>query len=278
MKRRSFLLQTSAAITAGAVLPRAYAATEPALRFGTCRLTLPQAREAGLEGVQLPVLAAADRLKIADPAVRAQYHGEMRETGLPLCSLMMGLFNEYPLASEPRAPAWLDQCIDATRDLGAGVILIAFFGKGDLLDEAGNARNDAIDEAVRRLKRAAPRASEAGVVLAIENYLNGEQNARILDRIGHESVQVYYDVFNTGTTKGHDVPADLKLLQGRIAQIHFKNGPKYLDEEPAKFEPIAAAIKDTGYRGWIVLETSAPSGDAVADGRRNGAFLRRLFA
>jgi sugar phosphate isomerase/epimerase len=145
------------------------------------------------------------------------------------------------------------------------------------LDNKGRPKEAEIDEVVKRLKQAAPRAKEAGVVLGIENYLTGEQNARILERIGHDSVQVYYDVFNTGTTKGHDVPTDIKRLEGRIAQFHFKNGPKYLDEEPAKFEPIAAAVRQSGFRGWAVLETSSPSGDAVADARRNAEYLRKLL-
>ena len=277
MKRRSFLLQTSATITAGALLPRASAAPLPGLRYGTCRLGLADAKAAGLDGVELRIGDAEEKLAIGGKENIEQQQALMKETGLSVCSLMMGLLNAYPLATDPRAPAWLDQSIDAARALGAKVVLVAFFGEGDLLDANGKTKDDAIDETVRRLKRAAPRAKDAGVVLALENYLTGEQNLRILDRIGHDSVQVYYDVFNTGTTKGHDVPADLKLLQGRVAQIHFKNGPKYLDEEPAKFEPIAAAIKQTGYRGWLVLETSAPSRDEVADARRNGDYLRSLF-
>lgn len=278
MKRRSFLLQSATAIAAGALVPTARAETAPRYHFGSCSLGLEDAKKAGLDGVELRVGEAADRLEISTPEMITRQRDLMEKTGLPVCSLMMGLLNGNPFASDPRAPAWLDQSIDAARELKAGVILVAFFGKGDLLDEHGKPREDAIDETVRRLKQAAPHAKEAGVVLALENFLNGEQNARILDRVGHDSVQHYYDVFNTGTTKGHDVPADLKRLQGRIAQIHFKNGPKFLDDEPQKFEPIAAAIQETGYRGWIVLETSAPSGDAVADARRNGDYLRKLFA
>ena len=116
-----------------------------------------------------------------------------------------------------------------------------------------------------------------GSLQAIENYLDGSQNARILDRINHEAVQVYYDVYNTGLTKGHDVPGDIHLLKGRIAQFPFKNGPDYLDNGKLKLGPIATAIKAIGYRGWIVLETSSPSKDAVADVRRNAEFARGLF-
>ena len=46
----------------------------------------------------------------------------------------------------------------------------------------------------------------------------------------------------------------------------------------AKFEPIAAAIRGIRYRGWIVLETSSPTKNAVADAKRNGDYVRQLFA
>jgi sugar phosphate isomerase/epimerase len=282
MNRRSFLRQSSAALCAGATLPQVLAdsptPTTPRFRIGTCTLDLARALKAGLEGVEVGVGGAADRLSIAEESVRLGYKKAIAETKLPICSLMMGLLNEFPLATDPRGPAWLDQSIDAARDLGARTILIAFFGKGDLLQPNNQPKEDELAEVARRIQRAAPKAKEAGVVLAIENMLSGEQNARLLDRINHEAVQIYYDVFNTGTSKGHNVPADLKLLKGRIAQLHFKNGPKFLDEEPTKFEPIAAAVKETGYRGWVVLETSSPSGDPVADARRNGDYLRKLLA
>ncbi len=281
--RRTFLNQ-SAAVVAGTVLsPTLFAAeTSPAsrqpIRIGTCVVGLEQARQAGLAGVEVNVGGAADRLEIADPKVRARYKEQMQQTGLPICSLMMGLLNSNPLASDPRAPAWLEQSIDSARDMGARVILVAFFGNGDLLGPDGKVKTADVDVAVQRLKAAAPRAKDAGVILAIENYLNGEENMRILDRINHDAVRYYFDVYNTGTTKGHNVPADIRLLRDRTVQFHFKNGGNYLDHDKAQFEPIAAAIKEIGYRGWIVLETSNPSKDPVADAKRNGDYARGLFA
>jgi len=280
--RRSFLTHTTAVLAGTTLLTRAsdaHAATRLAkVRIGTCVVGLDQARQAGLEGVEVGVGGAAERLEIADPAVRARYKEQMKQTGLPICSLMMGLFNSHPLASDPRAVAWMEQSIDAAHDLGARVILLAFFGNGDLLDADERIKQADVDAAVKRIQAVAPRAKDAGVILAIENYLNGQQNARILDRINHEAVQLYYDVYNTGTTKRHDVPADIRLLKGRIAQFHFKNGDKYLDDEKAKFEPIAAAVKEIDYEGWVVLETSSPSNDPVADSKRNGDYLRSLLA
>src|SRR5262249_47180917 len=118
----------------------------------------------------------------------------------------------------------------------------------------------------------------AGVILGIENYLNAEENARILDRVGHDSVKIYYDCYNSGGTKGYDVPGEIRLLKDRIAQFHFKNGRDFLETGKLRYEPIAAAIKATGYRGWIGLETSSPTRNAVADVKRTAEYARKLFA
>jgi sugar phosphate isomerase/epimerase len=189
---------------------------------------------------------------------------------------MLADFNTYPLATDPRASVWLEQAIDAAADLQARVILLAFFSKGDLLGPDGQVKADELTEAIARIKKAAPRAADRGVVLAVENYLDGKANAELLDRVDHPAVQLYYDCYNTGVTKGHDVPADVRLLGPRIAQFHFKEGPRLLDR--ARHAPIAKAIRDIGFKGWVVLETSSPSNDVVADTRTNAAIVRELFA
>jgi sugar phosphate isomerase/epimerase len=277
-----FINRTAAAVAGGALFStmnplHAADADKAQIKIGACVVGLEQAKQAGLQGVEVGVGGAADQLDIASESTRARYKEQMQKTGLSICSFMMGLLNSNPLASDPRGPAWLEQSIDAAKDLGARVILVAFFGKGDLLGADGKVKEAELDVVVKRVKDAAPRAKDAGVILGIENYLNGEQNEKILDRINHESVQLYFDVYNTGTSKHHDVPADIRRLRGRIAQFHFKNGSKYLDDEKEKFGPIAAAIREVKYHGWIVLETSSPSKNAVADVKRNADYTRSLF-
>jgi len=84
-------------------------------------------------------------------------------------------------------------------------------------------------------------------------------------------------VFNTGKTKKYDSPAEIRRLKGRIAQVHYKNGALYLDQDKPYFEAVSAALKDISYKGWITLETSSPSKNAIEDGKRNAAFVRGLF-
>ncbi len=253
------------------------------LRVGACDWSLgaqgpggiETAKAAGLDGLEVSAGTPVDTLEIAGPAYRQQYKDAMKKAGIVAPSVAMGFLNGAPLATEPRGPAWLEQTIEATKDLGAKVILVAFFGKGDL-KKGKELKAAEVDAVVGRLKDAAPKAKEAGVILGLENTLSAEQNLAILDRVKHDSVQVYYDIRNS-TDGGYDVPAEIRLLGNRLCQIHFKDGPNYLGEGKVKMEPVAEALHAINYPGWIVLETSAPSKDRVADFHRNAEYVRKLM-
>jgi sugar phosphate isomerase/epimerase len=87
---------------------------------------------------------------------------------------------------------------------------------------------------------------------------------------------LYYDVGNT-TNLGYDAPAEIRRLKDRIACFHFKDNPHYLGAGKIAFPPIAAAVREIGYRGWIVLETTSPAKNPVADAQRNASFIRQLL-
>ncbi len=274
LSRRTFLT-TGAALAGAAAVPRLFAAVPPKIRIGACVVGFDDAKKAGLDGVEVQAGGAAEMLMIADPAYRQKFKDKMKETGLVTSSIMMSVFNSCPLASDPRGPAWLEQTIDGAKDLGAGVILVAFFGKGDLKSGKELKKAD-VDVVVERLKAAAPRAKDAGVILGIENTLPAEVNAQILDRINSPAVKIYYDCYNL-QGQGYDVTAEIRFLKDHIAIFHFKDGPNYFGEGKMKWEPIAAAIKEIGHQGWIVLESSAPSKDGAADAKKNAEYIRKLF-
>ncbi|MCX5685711.1 MAG: TIM barrel protein, partial [Planctomycetota bacterium] len=97
------------------------------------------------------------------------------------------------------------------------------------------------------------------------------------DAIGSDAAGIYYDVYNL-TNNGYDIPAEIRLLKDRICQFHFKNGSDYLESGKVKWEPVAAAMKEINYKKWIVLETSNPSKNVVADDKKNAEYIRKLFA
>jgi sugar phosphate isomerase/epimerase len=283
--RREFLVGAAGGVAGTAFLLPRFAAAQGAvkIRLSACDWSLQAggpdgleiAKRVGLDGLEISPGEIAEKLQIADPAYRQKYKEAVQKTGVVVSSMALGMLNNFPLASDPRGPGWLEQSIDATKDLGGKVILLAFFGKGDLRD-GDKLKKAELDTVIERIKDAAPKAKEAGVILGIENMLSAEQNLAILDRIQSDAVRIYYDIGNS-TGNGYDVPAEIRLLGGRICQIHFKDGKHYLGQGDVKMDPVAEAINAINYKGWVVLETSIPSKDRDADFKKNADFVRKLM-
>jgi L-ribulose-5-phosphate 3-epimerase len=255
------------------------------LRIGVCDWSLggagnlkslELAAKAGLEGVQISPAGAADKLSFCSDKVRDAYRQAVKDTGMQIASVGLAITNECPLASDPRGPAWLEQAIDTAAALGCRPILLAFFGRGDLLDDkTGQLKAKDVDVVVERLKAAAPRAKDKGVVLALESWLSAKDTVAILDRVNSPAVGMYYDIANS-TSRGYDVPAEIRSLKGRIAEFHFKDNKGLFGAGQVDVPPIAKAITEIGYKGWLILEQHHGP-DAVAYYRKNAEYVRKLF-
>ncbi len=282
--RRQFMGITAVGLSASAFSQGAWAAAPH--QISACDWSIGMrcdlkavevAKACGLDGVEVSGGVAEEKdLRLADPALRQQYKDAAAKTGIAISSTALGLLNQAPLATDPRGPAWLEQIIEATADLGATNILLAFFGDGDLRDQEGALKTKDVDAVVERLKAAAPLAEKAGVVLGLENTLSGKDNLDILDRVQSDNLLIYYDIYNSAHN-GYDVPKELRELGDRICQIHFKNGKNYLGEGDQDLPPVIASIQAINYQGWCVLETSVRDDDREASFQNNANRLRKAF-
>jgi len=234
---------------------------------------LAHAKKLSLEGIEIEAGDARDRLECCDVQLQKRFLAESEKTGVALASICMGLLNSYPVFSDPRAKSWLEGTIDATAALGAKVILVAFFGKGDLRPNQADR-----DKTIEIMKSVAERAEKKGVALGLENMLTAEQNMEMVDKIGSAGVRVYYDIGNSGVSAGYDVPKEIRMLGRKyICQIHFKDGGSLLGRGKLDMGAIGQALRDIGYEGWIILETASPLGPE-ASAAYNTGFIRGLLS
>lgn len=229
------------------------------------------ARQIGLDGVEVS-FDGGPQNDLRSTDVRAQFQAEARRRNLKICSLAMGVLNRVPLASDPQAEAWIGEAIPVMVALGVGVILIPFFGQGEIKGD------DALQAAViKRLRRLAPKAEKAGVVLGLETALNADEHIRILDAVGSRAVKVYYDVSNM-LRRGGDIYREIPKLGSRICRIHMKEPDCLLGQGAVDFARVRQAIESIGYRDWLVIESARVKRRDVVDCyRENLAFLRTLF-
>ena len=278
--RRDCLKFTGAAALAG--VSRASAAGKLPVRFGAMQGSLAAkpsvemfdvARRVGLAGVELNIgrLLTAGKLPLADAALQKQYMEAARTNKLAIAGVVLDIFHVHGLKDDPAAPAFLPEGIAIAREMQAGVLLMPFFGKNGLTNRSEMGRVADI------LKEHVGAAEKAGIQLGLENVISAEDNAWIMDRVGSRALKVYYDVGNATNSGGFDAPKEIRWLGGkRICQIHIKD-KEYMGEGKVNFTECFRAIRDSGYKGYLNFETSAPSGDKESDLRRNLAFARKTL-
>ena len=138
------------------------------------------------------------------------------------------------------------------------------------------ADQDRVKRFAAAVREAGPRAARQGVTLGLENRLSAEEDLRLLELIDAEGVKIYYDIANLSNL-GHDPATEIRLLgRERICQVHVKDNPHRLGEGEIDFRPVAEALDEIGYDGWLVLETRPP-GDPEADLRHSLDYVRRVF-
>lgn len=251
-------------------------------RLGACDWSLGKtlnpeafdlAKKIGLHGVQVSYNRHDDVKGLSVPSRLEQIKSAAAQTGVQVSSLAIGELNNTPYKSEAQTEEWVWNSVDAARSLGVQVVLLAFFGKGDL-------RNDQLGkkEVIRRLKKVAPHAERQGIVLGLETYLSAQEHLDIIQAVGSEAIKVYYD-FRNATDAGYDIFRELELLgKDMICELHMKENGQRLGEGSLDWPRIARSVHTIGYKGWMQIEWASPKGVDIVDCYQyNRHYLEQLF-
>ncbi len=284
MSRRHMLAQTACVVAGLSLTSSCSVLTSrraPAgFKLGACDWTLGEnckpesfdvAQRIGLDGVQVDFGRSENELPLFDAERQQAILQRADDHGLQVASLAMGVLNSIPYKSDPRAERWVDQAIDVARTMGTDIILLAFFGNGDLLEDPKG-----IDTTVSRLKNIASKAEKANVTLAIESWLSGAQHLSILDRVGSSAVKVYYDVGNSHH-KGYDIYQETRDLGDRVCQFHAKDYDDLYGKGSIDFPRVREAMDAVGYRGWLVMEGIKMPLGREESCRYDAEYLRTVF-
>ena len=220
----------------------------------------------GFDAVELPMTVAVvdERLK-----------NEIKDNGLEvsLCAALgpgrdISNFNEDIRES---TMTYLTECLKTGESLGAKVLagpLYAGGGKRHALPDDEKARE--WDYAVQGLSELARRASDCGIRLAIEplhryrtSVINTVGQAlKMIDDIGAINVGLHYDTFHACLEEADLIESLNRALASRKV-MHFHacaNNRGAPGQGIVPWGDVFTAIRKSGYRGHVTMETFAPGG------------------
>jgi L-ribulose-5-phosphate 3-epimerase len=232
---------------------------------------LEMAQRIGLDGVQVSMGTAKNDMHLRKPEIQEAYRRASKKYNVQVASLAIGELNKVPYKSDQRADQWVSDSIDVCQKMGMQVVLLPFFGKGDLKND-----KQGTDVVIKKLRQVAPKAERAGVFLSIESWLSAEEHMDIIDKVGSPAVKVYYDVANSHKM-GYDIYKEIRSLGKHISEFHAKDYKDLYGKGSIDFPKVRLAMDEIGYRGWIHMEgTKFPLGREESC-RYDLQYLRGIF-
>lgn len=272
--------------------------TERQYKLGTCDWSIKMqvseesfrfAEKNGLDGIQYSFDAEGNGLDLRTRENREKLRAIVKETGVAIASLGIGLLNRVPLATTEEADQLVADCLEAMiklkeeasvlddRELAAKVspkiVLLAFFGKADL-----NGDDERMDTVIRKLKRFAPVAEKHGFVVGIESLLSEADHRRIMEGVGSPAVKVYYDTANSARM-GYNIYQEIESLGAEnICEIHLKQDAALLGQGNIDFPRVKRLLDEMQYTGWLIIEGSIPKKMSRTEAtEKNAVFAKNLF-
>ncbi|HYO81177.1 MAG TPA: sugar phosphate isomerase/epimerase [Bryobacteraceae bacterium] len=232
------------------------------------------AKRIGFEGVEVSLgrQVSDGKLPLDDTGKIAAYKQAFAQHSFRPAGTCLDVLHVHYLKSDPLGERFVSDGVRITKQLGARVMLLPFFGKGAIEAQGEQERVGDV------LRNVAPEAERAGIILGLEDTISAEANVRIMDRARSAAVKTYYDVGNS-TRAGFDPVREIEWLgRKRICQFHLKDNPGYLGDGSIRFPDVLRAISRIGFEGFANLETDSPSKQVEPDMKRNHAFIRKLMA
>jgi sugar phosphate isomerase/epimerase len=236
--------------------------------------TFARAQRLGFAGVEVDLsrdeLFSGDRLETLRRAAAG---------GLAVPSIVLGEHSDRggiadpdPLVAE-EARDDVVRAIEWAAELGAGAILLPFFGRAELVDEAG------VDRAAEAFRPLCERAGERGVMLCYEGTLPAARIRGLADRIASRAFGCYFDLANP-VVRGLDSATEIRTLGELVRRVHFKDARVGTGDctpglGTVDYAACYEALDEIGYDGWVVLETPPVPAELVA---RDLSFARTVLS
>lgn len=252
--------------------------------------TCAHAADTGYEGIEVaPFTLNEDPRELTEAEAAA--HGETaRAAGLELVGLHWLLVKPEGLHLTTTNDALRQETTDFACHLArlcaamGGDVMVWGSPKQRDLDPDW-AYEDAANRATDALRQVAEVAGELGVTIAMEplgrketNFLNtAEETIRLIEKVAHPACRLHLDV-KAMSDEEMEIPQIISESREHLAHFHANDpnlrGPGFGDMQ---YEPIAAALKEVDYTGYVSVEVFDYLPDPETIATQSLSYLQSVF-
>jgi sugar phosphate isomerase/epimerase len=244
----------------------------------------------GYDAVEVAPFTLAKDVKEISAAERQRIRGAAAQAGIAISGIHwvlvqtegMHLTSPNPVTRE-RTTAYFCDLVDFCADLGGKVIVVGSPKQRSLAP--GVTQAQAWGWASEVFRPAVLAAERRGVTICFEplpsedtDFINTAAEAiRFTRQLGSKAFQVILDV-RAMSHETTPVPEIIRASRGDFAYVHANDknlkGPGFGDVD---FVPIAAALRDVGYDGFVSVEVFKFDEGAEEIATRSLGYLKRVF-
>ncbi len=222
----------------------------------------------GFDGVEL-FLSTDEPANI--PAVRATL--DRLELERTTCVVLPRHANLVSADAATRAQGveFLMKCVDRTADLGGKLMCGPLYAGLGVM--TGSRRTEKEWRwAVKALRAAAARAQKRGVCICLEPlnrfetyFVNTlEDAARLVRAIGAPNVKIHFDTFHANIEEQHPAKS-LRAVAKYVGHVHISENDRGIPGTGhTDWTGVLKVLKQTGYDGWLTIESFAQPEPALA--------------
>jgi sugar phosphate isomerase/epimerase len=253
--------------------------------------TLAYAARLGYAGVEIAPFTLADSVADISSCERQQIREAAACHQIEIAGIHWvlvkpeGLYINHPDRSlRERTAKYFCDLVDFCADLGGKVMVVGSPKQRDILPKVSRAQ--AWEWAATTFRSAVARAEQRGVVICFEpltpaetNFVNTAAEAiQFVQQVPSPHFQIILDV-KAMCSEAKPIPAIIRESWPHFAHFHANDrnlkGPGFGDMD---FKPIAAALKEVGYDGFVSVEVFKFEEGPEAVAPKSLEYLRRVFA
>lgn len=247
-------------------------------------------KDTGYDGVEIAPFTLGETVAEISPKQRYTIRQQAEQLGLEIAGLHWllvspkGLYINHPDEKIRKATQdYLIQLIHFCGDLGGKRMVVGSPKQRNVME--GHTLEETWRWTKEVLRACMPAAAERGVVLSIEpldseqtNFINtAEEGVRLVNEINHPNFRLMLDVRAT-VLQDKVMEEEIRAYSKWLVHIHANDangrGPGFGDVD---FAPIAKALKETGYQGYVSVEVFDFKPDPKTIAKESLGYLKKFF-